>query len=29
MFMATIIKLIQSPNLEYKNLTAQQTEPAA
>jgi len=29
LFRDTIIKLIQSPNMEYKELTAQQAEPAA
>jgi transposase-like protein len=29
LFRDTIIKLIQTPNLEYKELTAQQAEPAA
>jgi hypothetical protein len=29
LFRDTIIKLIQAPNLEYKELTAQQAEPAA
>jgi transposase-like protein len=29
LFRDTILKLIQSPNLEYKELTAQQAEPAA
>ncbi len=29
LFRDTIIKLIQTPNLEYKRLTAQQAEPAA
>ena len=29
LFRDTIIKLIDSPNLEYKELTAQRTEPAA
>jgi len=28
-FRDTLIKLILSPNLEYKELTAQQAEPAA
>jgi hypothetical protein len=29
LFRDAIIKLIQTPNLEYKELTAQQAEPAA
>jgi hypothetical protein len=29
LFRDTIIKLINTPNLEYKELTAQQAEPAA
>jgi hypothetical protein len=29
LFRDTIINLIQTPNLEYKELTAQQAEPAA
>ncbi len=29
LFGDTIVKLIQTPNLEYKELTAQQAEPAA
>jgi hypothetical protein len=29
LFRDTIVKLIQSPSLEFKKLTAQQAEPAA
>jgi hypothetical protein len=29
LFRDTIIKLIASPNLEYKDLTAEESEPAA